>query len=146
MEKEPCADRIILMRPSQGFLGKGVYISGEQGNKGQIFGGNRGTKTILGNRGHRKTNFLFFGYRGTSQFISGEQGSRYPPPPPGRASLIRVFFFSMACSESSRSGIIGLRLNFAEQSVLYVSYFLPRTSIPSLDKPQELEVLSLYRF
>ena len=63
-----------------------------------------------------------------------------------RGSLIRVFFFSMACSKSYRSGIIGLRSNFAEQSVLYVSYFLPRTSNPSLDKAQELEVLSLYRF
>ena len=41
--------------------------------------GNRGTKTILGNREHKKTNFRFLGNRGTSQFISGEQGNRYPP-------------------------------------------------------------------
>ena len=43
----------------------------------QNFEGNRGTKTILGNREHKKTNFLFLGNRGTSQFISGEQ---IPPP------------------------------------------------------------------
>ena len=55
-----------------------VFISGEKGNKGQIL---RGTKTILGNREHKKTNFRFLGNRGTSQFISGEQGNRYPPPP-----------------------------------------------------------------
>ena len=36
-------------------------------------------ETILGNREHKKTNFRFLGNRGTSQFISGEQGSRYPP-------------------------------------------------------------------
>ena len=44
-----------------------------QGNKGQIL---RGTKTILENREHKKTNFRFLGNRGTSQFISGEQGNR----------------------------------------------------------------------
>ena len=63
------------MRPSQGFWGTGgkrAFISGEQGNKGQIL---RGTKTILGNREHKKTNFRFLGNRGTSQFISGEQGN-----------------------------------------------------------------------
>ena len=40
-----------------------------------------GTKTILGNREHKKTNFRFLENMGTSQFISGEQGNRYPPPP-----------------------------------------------------------------
>ena len=49
------------------------------------FEGNRGTKTILGNREHKKTNFRFLGNRGTSQFISGELGNMYPP---GRASKI----------------------------------------------------------
>ena len=53
------------------------------------FEGNRESKTILGNREHKKTNFRFLGNRGTSLFISGEQGKRwYPPPPPGRASLM----------------------------------------------------------
>ena len=52
-----------------------VFISGEQGNKGQIL---RGTKTILGNREHKKTNFRFLGNKGTGT------------PPPGRASIIVV--------------------------------------------------------
>ena len=42
------------------------------------FEGNGGTETALGNREHKKTNFQFLGNRGTSQFISGEQGNRYP--------------------------------------------------------------------
>ena len=52
-----------------GEQGKKDFISGEQGNKGQILRGNRGRKTILGNREHKKTNFRFWGNRGTSQFI-----------------------------------------------------------------------------
>ena len=73
--------------PPRGFgeQGKRVFISGEQRPN---FEGNRGTKTILGNREHKKTNFRFWGNRRSSQFISGEQGNRYPPPPPGRASML----------------------------------------------------------
>ena len=56
--------------------GNRAFISGGIGNKGKIL---RGTKTIFGNREHKKTNFRFLGKRGTSQFISGEQGNRYPP-------------------------------------------------------------------
>ena len=58
-----------------GFLGNRgnrAFISGEQRSN---FEGNMGTKTILGNRDHKKTNFRFLGNRGTSQFISGEQGN-----------------------------------------------------------------------
>ena len=65
---------------------------GEQGEKGIYFRGtweqmphfkgNRGTKTILGNRDHKKTNFRFLGNRGTSQFISGGTREQVPPPPP----------------------------------------------------------------
>ena len=56
--------------------------SGKRGTGEQMsnFEGNGGTKTILGNREHKKTNFRFLGNRGTSQFILGEQGNRYPPP------------------------------------------------------------------
>ena len=64
---------------------QGIYFRGTWEQR-PSFEGNRGTKTILGNREHKKTNFRFLGNRGTSQFISGEQGNRYPPPPPGRAS------------------------------------------------------------
>ena len=61
---------------------KGIYFRGI-GEQMPNFEGNRGTKTILGNREHKKTNFRFLGNRGTSQFILGEQGNRYPPPPMG---------------------------------------------------------------
>ena len=70
----------IVWRPSKGFeeQGKqGIYFRGT-GEQRPNFEGNRGTKTILGNRAHKKTNFRFLGNRGTSQFISGEQGNRYP--------------------------------------------------------------------
>ena len=62
---------------------QGIYFRGT-GEQRPNFEGNRETKTILGNREHKKTNFRILGNRGTSQFISGEQGNRYPP---GRASL-----------------------------------------------------------
>ena len=64
-----------------GNRGKGYLFRGT-GEQRSNFEGNRGTKTILGNMKHKKTNFRFLGNRGTSQFISGEQGNRYPPPPP----------------------------------------------------------------
>ena len=76
-----------MMRPSRGFGGtgeRGIYFRGT-GEQMSNFEGNRGTKTILENREHKKTNFRFLGNRGTSQFISGEQGIRYPP---GRASMM----------------------------------------------------------
>ena len=76
---------VSFKRRSQGFWGtgeKGIYFRGT-GEQRPNFEGNRGRKTIFGNREHKKTN-RFFGNRGTSQFISGEQGNRYPP---GRASL-----------------------------------------------------------
>ena len=67
-------------------MGKRAFISEAQGNNDQIW---RGTgeqrvqdQIFEGNRQHKKTNFRFWGNRGTSKFISGEQGNRYPPPPP----------------------------------------------------------------
>ena len=57
-------------------VGNGIYFR-EQGNKGQYLMGNMGTKTILGNREHKKTIFRFL-EPGTSQFISCEQENRYP--------------------------------------------------------------------
>ena len=62
---------------------QGIYFRGI-GEQRPNFKGNRGTKTTLGNREHQKTNFRILGNRGTSQFISGEQGNRYPL---GRASV-----------------------------------------------------------
>ena len=79
-----------------GFLGKegnkGIYFR-ETGEQRPNFEGNRGTKTIFGNRKHKKTHFRFLGNMGTSQFISGEQGNKYPPPP-RRASKARNIFDS----------------------------------------------------
>ena len=68
--------------PSQGFWRTGGKCqTGKQrpnceGNKDNI-GGTRNIKTT--------THFRFLGNRGTSQFISGEQGNRYPH---GRASML----------------------------------------------------------
>ena len=72
----------ISFEALKGFLGtqgkKGIYFR-RTGEQRPNFDGNRGTKTILGNREHKKTaHFQFFGNMGTSQFISGEQGTRYP--------------------------------------------------------------------
>ena len=55
-----------------------IYFRGT-GEQRPNFEGNRGTKTILGNREHKKAIFRFLGNRGTSEFLSGEQGNRYPP-------------------------------------------------------------------
>ena len=68
-----------ITRPSKEFWDteKRAFISGEQEQRPN-FEGNRGTKTNLGNREHKKTNFRFLGNRETGQFISGEQGNRYP--------------------------------------------------------------------
>ena len=71
-----------LMRPSQEFWGTGEKGHLFQGNKGQILRGTEEQKKYLGTGDIRKQIFIFFGNRGTSQFISGEQGNRYPPSPP----------------------------------------------------------------
>ena len=75
------------MRRSQGFGGtgeKGIYFR-ETGLQMSNFEGNRGTKSILGNREHKKTNFRFLGNK---PIISGEQGNRYPLGDP-RLSLVQ---------------------------------------------------------
>ena len=74
-----------LLRPSQGFWGTGETGDLFQGNKGQIL---RGTKTILGNREHKKTYFRYWGNRGTSQFFQGIKGTGTSP---GRASLFFIY-------------------------------------------------------
>ena len=67
------------MRPSHGFWGTGDQGHLFQGNKGKIL---RGTKTIfIWGTGNIENKFSILGNMGTSQFISGEQGNRYPPPP-----------------------------------------------------------------
>ena len=75
----------------------------------------RGTgeqRQYWGNMEHKKTNFRFLGNGGTSQFISGEQGNRYPLPE--RASVMFsplwpiVFFFSKATNDYHASPIVEL--------------------------------------
>ena len=67
-----------------GNKGKGAFISGEQMPN---FEGNRGTKAILGDREHKKTNFSIFGEQGDKPIYF--KGTRYPP---GRASLSYAWY------------------------------------------------------
>ena len=62
-----------------GNRGKRGFISGEQGNKGQILRGTGEQRQYWGTGNIRKQIFDFLGNRGTSQFISVEQRNRYPP-------------------------------------------------------------------
>ena len=65
-----------------GKRGRRVIISDEQGDKGQIL---RGTRTILRNREHEKTNVQFLGEQGNKPIYF--RGTREQvPPPPGMAS------------------------------------------------------------
>ena len=68
---------------------------GEQGNKGIYSRGtgeqrpnfekNRGTKTIYGNREHRKNKFSILGEQGNKPIYFRGKKNRYPP---GRASFL----------------------------------------------------------
>ena len=67
-------------------------LPGVLGNRGkrESISGEQDRKIInWGNRQHKKTNFLFWGNRGTSQFISGDP----PLHTPRRASLAKDKFF-----------------------------------------------------
>ena len=117
-----------------GNRGNRAFILGEQGNKGQIL---RGTKTILGNREHKKTNFRFLGNRGTSQFISGEQGNRYPLGGP----LIWPSVYNKRLAITHQH-----RVNHAEAAdsitVSTVFYVLSRRKIELRDSPRLSLVVS----
>ena len=58
-----------------GDRGTREFISGEQGNKGQIL---RGTKTILGNREHKKQMFDFLGTGEQANLFQGKKGTGTP--------------------------------------------------------------------
>ena len=60
-----------------GNRGTRAFISGEQGNKGQIL---RGTKKILGNRAHRKQIFNSGGTGEQANLFQGNKGTGTPPP------------------------------------------------------------------
>ena len=63
---------------------KGIYFRGT-GEQRPNFEGNRGTKTIMGNREHRKQ---IFDFGGTGEQANLFQGNKGTLTPPGRASLI----------------------------------------------------------
>ena len=81
------------LRPSQWFGGTGHLFQGNRGTKTKFLG-EQGNKDNIGNKEHKKTNLQFLGNTRTSQFISGEQGNRYPP---GRASDLtrRLFLWGL---------------------------------------------------
>ena len=76
-----------------GNRGTRAFISGEQGNKGQILRGTGEQRQYWGTGNIRKQIFNFWG---TGEQANSFQGNRYPPPPPGRASVfIGVIFRSV---------------------------------------------------
>ena len=97
----------------------------------------RGTKTILGNREHKKTNFRFWGKRGTSQFISGEQGNRYPLGGP----LIwpSVYNKRLAITHQHRVNHVEAADSITVSTVFYV---LSRRKIELRDSPRLSLVVS----
>ena len=58
-----------------GNRGNMSFISGEQGNKGQLL---RGTMTILGNREYKKTIFDFWGTGEQANLFQGNKGTGTP--------------------------------------------------------------------
>ena len=67
------------MRPFQEYLRTGerdIYSRGTVEQRPNF----EGNKDTIWEQGTLKKKFDFFGNRGTSQFISREQGNRYPPP------------------------------------------------------------------
>ena len=70
------------MRPSQGFWGTGerVFISGEQGNKGQIMRGTGDQRQYWGTGNIRKQIFDFLGTGEQSNLFQGNKGTDTPPP------------------------------------------------------------------
>ena len=74
---------MIIERHSQGFWGtreKGIYFRRTKAN----FWEDQGFKNNIG-AGNTRTQFQFLGNSASSQFISGEQGNKYPHS--GRASI-----------------------------------------------------------
>ena len=88
-----------------GNRGKGIHfrVTGEQM---PIFRGTEEQRQDWGIGNTRTTNFRFLGNRGTSKFISGEQGNIVPPPP-GRAScMYRLLIISKYVPQTTKEGNI----------------------------------------
>ena len=84
------------MRPSQGFWGKrGIraFISGKQGNKGQILRETGEQRQYLGTGNIRKHIFDFWGTWEQANLFQGNKGTNTPPPP-RRPSKARNIFDS----------------------------------------------------
>ena len=78
------------MRPSQGVLGNRgsrTFISGEQGNKGQILRGTGEQRQYWGTGNIRKQIFDFWGTEEQANLFQGNKGTGTPHPP-WRASSI----------------------------------------------------------
>ena len=74
------------LNPSQGFFGNRgnrAFISGEQGNKGQIFRGTGEQRQYWGTGNIRKQIFDFWGTGEQANLIQGNKGTDTPPPPLG---------------------------------------------------------------
>ena len=97
----------------------------------------RGTKTILGNREHKKTNFRFLGNRGTIQFISGEQGNRYPLG--GPLTWPSVYNERLAITHKHRVNHVEASDSITVSTVFYV---LSRRKIELRDSPRLSLVVS----
>ena len=74
-----CPTKCEALPVGWGKRGRRVIISDEQGDKGQIL---RGTKTILRNREHEKTNVQFLGEQGNKPIYFRGTREQVPPPPP----------------------------------------------------------------
>ena len=66
-----------------GNRGNRAFISGEQGNKGQILKGTREQRQFWGTGNIRKHVFDFFGTGEQANLFQGNKGTGTPPPPLG---------------------------------------------------------------
>ena len=99
----------------------------------------RGTKTILGNREHKKIHFRFLGNRGTSQFISGEQ----VPPLGGPLIWPSVYNERLAITHQHRVNHVEAAVDmFLIIIVSTVFYVLSRRKIELRDSPRLSLVVS----
>ena len=70
-----------------GNRGNGAFISGEQGNKGQILRGTGEQRQYWGTGNISKQIFDFWGTGEQANLFQGNKGTGTPPPPMGRPHL-----------------------------------------------------------
>ena len=71
------------------------------------FEGNRGRKTLLGNREHKKTNYSFFGEQGNKPIYFRGTREQVTPSPLGKASFI--------CKEKISEALLQLLILASQQ-------------------------------